>query len=400
LVFKGYAQVEGRDFDETFAPVARLESIRMFLAYSCHTNFKVYQMDVKSTFLNGDLEEEVYMEKPRGLSLKNNLDYVCKLKKDLYGLKQEPRAWYYTLDKFLQDKGFKKGIVDNNLYIKSEGDNLLVVLVYVDDIIFGCTNESTIEWFDSSIQTEFEMSMIGELSYFLGLQVNQSSAGIFISQEKYSKEMLNKFQMDDSSSISTPMVVGGKLSKDDISPDVDQRTYRSMIGSLLYITTSHPDIMQVIGMVGCYQSTPKQSHLVVVTRIFKYLKGTMNCGPWYPINQKFHLTAYSDVDWENCVDERKSTNGGAFFLGDSLVAWISKKQGSISLSTTEEEYIVAATCYTQILWMIHTLADLKVTYTDPIPLHCDNTNAISLSKNPVLHSKSKHIPIKHHFLRE
>jgi hypothetical protein len=185
------------------------------------------------------------------------------------------------------------------------------------------------------MQTEFEMSMIGKLSYFLGLQVNQSSARIFISQEKYLKEMLKKFQMEYASPVSTPMVVGCKLSKDDISPDVDQRTYRSMIGSLMYITSSRPDIMQVVGMVVRYQSTPKQSHLVVVTRIFKYLKGTMTYGLWYPRNQNFQLTGYSDVDWENCVDERKRTSGGALFLGDSLVAWISKKQGSISLSTTE-----------------------------------------------------------------
>jgi hypothetical protein len=173
-----------------------------------------------------------------------------------------------------------------------------------------------------------------------------------------------------------------------------------MIGSLLYIAASCPDIMQVVGIVGCYQSVPKQSHIVVVTRIFKYLKGTINYGLWYPRNQNYQLTAYSDVDWENCVDERKSTSGGAFFLGDSLVAWLSKNQGSISLSTTEAEYIVAATCCTQILWMIQTLADLKVTYTDPISLHYDNTSAISLSKNPILHSKSKHMPIKYHFIRE
>jgi hypothetical protein len=207
LVCKGYAQVEGQGFDETFSPVARLEAIRMFLAYSCHKKFKVHQMDVKSSFLNGDLEEEVYMEQPEGFSLKNNSNYVCKLKKALYGLKQAPRAWYYRLEKFLQDKGFKK---------------------------------------------EFEMSMIGELSYFLGLQVNQSSTGIFISQEKYLKEMLKKFQMEDSSHVSTSIVVGCKLSKDDMSPDVDQRTYRSMIGNFLYIKASHPNIMQVVGMVGRY----------------------------------------------------------------------------------------------------------------------------------------------------
>jgi hypothetical protein len=212
--------------------------------------------------------------------------------------------------------------------------------------------------------------------------------------------MLKKFQMEDYSPISTPMVVGCKLSKYDMSPDVDQRTYRSMICSLLYITASRPDIMQAVGMVGRYRSAPKKNHLVSVTRIFKYLKGTMTYGLWYPRNHNFQLAAYSDANWANCVDERKSTNGGAFFLGDSSVAWLSKKKGYISLSTTEAEYIVATTCCTQILWMIQTLADLKVTYTDPIPLHCDNTSVISLSKNPVIPSKSKNIPIKYHFLIE
>jgi hypothetical protein len=208
--------------------------------------------------------------------------------------------------------------------------------------------------------------------------------------------MLKRFKMEDS----TPMVPGFKLRKDDDSPDVDQRSYRSMIGSLLYITASRPDIMHVVGMVGRYQVAPKQSHLLVVKRIFRYLKGTMNYGLWYLRHPNFQLSVYSDVDWDNCMDERKSTSGGAFFLGYSLVAWLRKKQGSISLSTTEAEYIVAATCYTQVLWMIQTLADLEVKYNAPIPIHFDNTSAISVSKNHVFHSKTKHIPIKYHFLRE
>jgi hypothetical protein len=168
-----------------------------------------------------------------------------------------------------------------------------------------------------------------------------------------------------------------------------------MIGNLLYITTSRPDIMHVVGMVGRYQSAPKHSHLLAVKRIFMYLKETMTYGLWYPINQNFQLTAYSDADWENCVDERKRTSGGAFFLGDSLVAWLSKKKSSISLSTTEVEYISAATCCTQVLWMIQTLAYLEVKYASKI---CNTESCVS--KNPILHSKTKHIPIKYHFLRE
>jgi hypothetical protein len=168
----------------------------------------------------------------------------------------------------------------------------------------------------------------------------------------------------------------------------------------MYITTSHLDIMHVVGMVGRYQVAPKPIHLLAVKRIFRYLKGTMNYGLWYPRNQNFQLSVYSDEDWANCMDERKSTSGGAFFLGDSLIAWLSKKQGSISLSTIEVEYIAAATCYTQVFWMIQTLAYVEVKYTASILIHCDNTSAISVSKNPVFHSKTKNIHIKYHFLRE
>jgi hypothetical protein len=184
LVCKRYAQIEGLDFYETFVPVARLEAIRIFLAYACHKRFKVYQMDVKSDFLNGDLSEEVYMEQPKCFELSDNPNLVCKLKKYLYGLKQAPRAWYHRLDQYLKDKGFKRGIVDNNLYIKIEDNDLLIVLVYVDDIIFECNKDSLVQWFSSAMESEFEMSMIGEMPFFLGLQNTQRSEGMFISQEK------------------------------------------------------------------------------------------------------------------------------------------------------------------------------------------------------------------------
>ena len=202
-------------------PVARLEAIRMFLAYAWHKRFKVYQMDVKLAFLNGDLSEEVYMEQPEGFELSGNPNLVCKLKKDLYGLKKSPQAWYQRLDTYLKDKGFKRGTTDNNLYIKTEDNDLLIILVYVDDIIFGCNKDSLVQWFASAMDSEFEMSMIGELSFFLGLQITQRSEGMFISQEKYLREMLKRFQMEDSTPMSTPMVTGCNLSKDDDSPDVD-----------------------------------------------------------------------------------------------------------------------------------------------------------------------------------
>jgi hypothetical protein len=217
LVCKGHAQVEGIDYGETFSPVARMESIRLFLAYTSSKNFKVYQMDVKSAFLNGDLEEEVYMEQPDGFQVQEAEQYVYRLKKALYGLKQAPRAWYSGLDNYLRKQGYRKGNTDNNLYIKEENDSLVIVEIYVDDIIFGSDDENLSKQFVECMKNEFEMSMLGKMNFFLGLQINQSDKGIFITQTKYIHEMLKKFQMHDSKPVGIPMVTGCKLSKFDDS---------------------------------------------------------------------------------------------------------------------------------------------------------------------------------------
>eukprot|EP00253_Pinus_taeda_P025522 PITA_25522 len=376
LVCKGYAEQEGIDFEETFSPVARLEAIRMFLALSSFQNFKVFQMDLKSAFLNGDLEEEVYIEQPDGFILGNDPNIVCRLKKALYGLKQAPRAWYYRLDKYLHQQGFSKGSADSNLYIKVENDKLLILVVYVDDIIFGSNEEEMSQNFALIMQKEFEMSLLGELTYFLGLQIQQKEGGIFLSQTKYLKQILKKYGMEDAKPVCTPMVTGCSLSANDESAAVHQPTYRSMIGSLLYLTGTRPDIMHAVGIVGRFQANPKETHLQAVKRIFKYLQGTQNYGLWYPRDTDLTLHAYTDVDWAGSVDDRKITSGA------------------------EAEYVATASCCTQLLWMMHTLQDFQITCTPPISILCDNTSAISISKNPVMHSKTKHIPIKYHFLQE
>jgi hypothetical protein len=223
LVCQGYSQVEGIYFEETFAPVARMEAIKLILAYSCSKNVKVYQMDVESTFLNRDLEEEVYIEKPEGFQLSEKESYVCRLKKYLYRLKQSPGAWYLRLDIYLQQQGFWKGNPNNNIYIKMDRDNLSIIEVYVDDIIFGSDDDMMSQKFAKDMQHEFEMSFLGELTFFLGLQICQSKKGIFISQAKYIREMLKKFGLRDSKPINTLMLTSCELSKDDDSKDADQR---------------------------------------------------------------------------------------------------------------------------------------------------------------------------------
>jgi hypothetical protein len=303
LVCKGYAHIEGIDFEETFSPVARMEAICLLLAYACSKNVKVYQMDVKSSFLNGELEEEVYIEQLEGFQLSENIDYVCKLKKALYGLKQAPRPWYSRLDKYLQQEGFRKGSADNNLYIKVSEGNILLIEVYVDDIIFGSGDDRLSQKFAKDIHNEFEMSLLGELSFFLGLHIRQSNQGIFIYQTTYIREIIKRFGMEDCTPVITPMQTSCNLSKDDDLKSTYHRKYRSKIGNLLYVTTSIPDVMQEVGQVTQFQATPKESHVLAVKRIFRYLKGIEEFGLWYPKGKDLSLIAYTDADWTGCIND-------------------------------------------------------------------------------------------------
>ena len=272
LVAKGYSQEEGIDYDETFAPVARLEAIRMFLAFAAHSNFKVYQMDVKSAFLNGELGEEVYVEQPPGFVDAEFEDFVYLLFKALYGLKQAPRTWYDTLAEFLIKSGFTRGVIDKTLFHKNHKNDIILVQVYVDDIIFGSTNDALCARFAKLMQSRYEMSMMGELNFFLSLQVSQRKDGIFICQSKYVKDLLKKYNLEDSASAKTPMATATKLDQDKSGKQVDMTSYRGMIGSLLYLTASRPDIMFATCLCARFQSDPKESHLIAIKRIFRYLK--------------------------------------------------------------------------------------------------------------------------------
>ncbi|KAJ9547779.1 hypothetical protein OSB04_020322 [Centaurea solstitialis] len=377
LVAQGYRQEEGIDYDETFAPVARLEAIRLFLAFAAHMNFKVYQMDIKNAFLNGKLNEEVYVAQPPGFVDPKFPDHVYKLNKALYGLKQAPRAWYDTLSTFLLSKGFVRGKIDSTLFLKKYPKHILLVQIYVDDIIFGSTNPKLCEKFELLMKSEYKMSMMGELTFFLGLQIKQSEKGIFINQGKYVHEMLKKFDLTSCTPMKTPMAPPLSLDKDSKGKPVDVTLYRGMIGSLLYLTASRPDIMYSTCLCARYQAEPKESHLTAVKRIFRYLKGTPNMGLWYSKDSGFDLTAYSDSDFAGCKIDRKSTTGGCHLLGGKL-----------------QEYSCA-----QVLWLRNQLQDYDIQLSK-IPIYCDNTSAIAIANNPVLHSKTKHIEVRYHFIRD
>ncbi|GJR46647.1 putative ribonuclease H-like domain-containing protein [Tanacetum coccineum] len=305
LVAQGYTQEEGINYDKVFAPVARIEAIRLFLAYASFMGFIVYQMDVKSAFLYGTIEEEV--------------------EKALYGLHQAPRAWYKTLSTYLLENGFRKGTIDKTFFIKKDKGDILLVQVYVDDIIFRSTKKSLCVEFEQMMHKRFQMSSIGELTFFLGLQVQQKGDGIFISQDKYVADILKKFDFVIVKTTSTPIKTNKALIKDGEAEDVDVHLYRSMIGSLMYLTASRPNIMFVVYACARFQVTPKITHLHAVKRIFRYLKGQPKLGLWYPRDSPFDLEAFSDSDYASASLDKKSTTGGCQFLGKRLISWQCKK---------------------------------------------------------------------------
>ncbi|GJX78681.1 putative ribonuclease H-like domain-containing protein [Tanacetum coccineum] len=344
LVAQGHRQEEGIDYDEVFAPVARIEAIRLFLAFASYMGFLVYQLDVKSAFLYGEIEEEVYVTQPKGFEDPYFPKHVYRVVKALYGLHQAPRAWYARLSTFLLQHNYRRGTIDKTLFIKKDSRDIILVQVYVDDIIFGSTNTAWCDEFEVLMKGEFEMSAMGEMTFFLGLQVKQLPDGLFISQDKYVKDMLTKFDMESVRTATTPYEAAKTKLKDETDPPVNVHLYRSMIGSLMYLTASRPDIMFAVSACSRHQVTPLTSHLNAVKKIFKYLKGQPKLGLWYPKDSPFQLEAYSDSDYAGSHGDRKSTTGGCQFLGRRLISWQCKKQTIVATSSTEAKYVAAASC--------------------------------------------------------
>ncbi|CAM8937170.1 unnamed protein product [Rhodiola kirilowii] len=300
LVAQGYTQIEGINFDETLAPVTRLEAIRLLPALACHLKFRLVQMEVRSTFLNGFLNEEVYVAQPKGFEDPHHPAHVYRLKKALYGLKQAPRAWYERLTVLLVDHGYVRGGVDKTRFVKHTRSDCIIAQIYVDDIVFGSNTQKLVDQFVEQMQKEFTMSMVGEMNYFLGLHVMQKDDGIFISQSKYAKNLIKKFDLEKASHKRTQAATHLKITKDDAGTKVDQTMYRRMIGSLLYLTSSRPDIAYVVGVCARYQADPNESlnesHLLQVKRIIKNVCGTVDFGIRYTKDTNPYLVGYCDAD--------------------------------------------------------------------------------------------------------
>ncbi|GJU87184.1 retrovirus-related pol polyprotein from transposon TNT 1-94 [Tanacetum coccineum] len=290
-----------------------------------HTSFSIYPNGRENGFLIGSIELGGLCCTTVGFVILDHPEKVYRLRKALYGLKQAPRAWYDELSKFLISKGFTKCIIDPTLFTIKYEEDILLVQIYVDDIIFGSTNPKFSKRFEKLMHSRFEMSLMGEMKFFLGLQIHQSPRGIFINQAKFTLEIPKKHDMEKGQSIGTSIATKPKLYADLSGEPVDQTDYHSKIRSLMYLTSSRPDIVQAVCYCARYQARPTEKHLKEVKRIFRYLRGTINMGLWYPKDSGFELTDFSNVDHAGYVDTHKSTSGGIQFLGDKLVSWMSKK---------------------------------------------------------------------------
>ncbi|WVZ61915.1 hypothetical protein U9M48_011722 [Paspalum notatum var. saurae] len=395
LVVKGYAQRQGIDYDEVFAPVARMEAVRLLLALAAQEGWQVHHMDLKTAFLNGDLQVEVYVQQAPGFAQPEQEHKVYKLHKALYGLHQAPHAWNQKLDEQLGVLGFVKCPSEHAIYCRGRGAERLVVGVYVDDLVITGTSSSSIQKFKAEMTKVFKMSDLGLLSYYLGIEVRQEEVGISLCQGSYAGKILEKCGLEDCNSCKVPMDVKPKLSKESSSPT-------SLVGSLRYLVNTRPDLAFSVGYVSRFMKEPHQEHLAAVKQIVRYIAGTQNWGLFYARRNggSDGLLGYSDSDVAGDVDGRKSTSGILFFLGESPISWQSAKQKVVALSSCEAEYIAAATGACQAVWLARLLAEIRDPAVRKPMLRVDNKSAISLIKNPVHHDRSKHIDIRFHLIRE
>ena len=406
LVAKGFSQQPGMDFQDTFAPVAKFSSVRLLLSLAASQNLEIHQMDIKTAFLNGVLEEEIYMEQPEGCIAPGTENLVCRMKKSLYGLKQAPRAWNQRLDASLQRFGFKKCSSDHCMYTWNGTGNtgMVYLLVYVDDLIIATKDLETLQTVKQHLKDQFDVTDMGELKFFLGIQItrNRTERTLQLHQHHHTIRLLNAFGMQDSKPVSTPMEPGLQLVRSTSEPDEQLRTqYQSAVGGLLFIMlATRPDIAAAVGIVSQYMSNPTEQHWSAVKRIFRYLRGSATLGIQLGSSKTPQkLQCYSDSDWARCLDTRRSTTGYLTLLGGPI-SWQSKKQPTVALSSTEAEYLALGEAVKEVFSMKTLLGELGEAQEGPVDVLEDNQGCIALAKNPVSHARSKHIDIRHHFIRD
>ncbi|KAI3767934.1 hypothetical protein L2E82_18363 [Cichorium intybus] len=407
LVVKGFQQKRGVDYNEIFSPVVKMTTIRMVLGIVASEDLHLEQLDVKTAFLHGDLEEDIYMAQPEGFPTVGKENLVCKLKKSLYGLKQAPRQWYLKFDSFMQRSGYHRCEMDHCCYLKKFNSSYIILLLYVDDMLIAGSDMQEINKLKKQLSREFEMKDLGAAKQILGMSIarNRVTGTLKLSQTKYIKKVLEKFSMADAKARSTPLGSQLKLSKKQ-SPKTEEDKeqmakvpYASAVGSLMYaMVCTRPDIAHAVGVVSRFMSNPGKEHWEGVKWLLRYLKGTSEIALCFR-RKGVVLEGFADADLGGCADSGKSTTGYVFTIGGTAISWMSRLQKSVALSTTEAEYMAIAEAAKELIWLKNFLSELGFQQEDCV-LHCDNQSAGHLSKNPVFHNRTKHIQMRYHFIRE
>lgn len=414
LVILGCKQKAGIDYDQTFAPVAKLTTVRTLLAVTAIQNWDTCQMDVANAFLHGDLAENVYMKMPPGytyfgsrieknsptFSLQGTPYLVCKLKKSIYGLKQSPRNWFHKLTTTLLSDNFLQSKADYSLFVKADDDTITICLIYVDDLLICGNNKGQIQLLKTMFSAHFHMKNLGPVRYFLGIEVDRSSSGIFISQSKYTLDLLKEYGMINVKPLRLPMDSQLKLTHDKGVPMPDPSKYQKLIGKLIYLTITRPDVSFTVQLLSQFMHKLTSVHMQAGKRLLRYLAGTTKQGILLASKSAAQLTAYCDSDWASCPNTRRSTTGYCIFLGSSPISWKAKKQSVVSRSSAEAEYRAMAVTDCEVTWLTALLKDLGIHNLPSTVLHCDNQAALAIAANPVLHERTKHVEIDCHFLRD
>ncbi|RDX88499.1 hypothetical protein CR513_29897, partial [Mucuna pruriens] len=396
-VDKYKARLHGIDFSEVFAPITRMDTVRLIVTLAACKGWDIFQLDVKSAFLHGELSED----QPKGYVKKGKEHKVYKLHKALYGLRKAPRAWFSRIEAHFMQDGFQECSSEQTLFIKrSAGENILIVSIYVDDLIYIGNDMSMMIKFKKSMMQDFDMTDLGKMRFFLGIEVLQKPGGIFVCQQKYANDVLKKFAMSESKPVKSPIVPGSKINRDVDGVIVDDTYFKQIVGSLMYLIVIRPDVMFSVSLISRYMSKPTKLHLQAAKRILRYLKGTTSYGILYRKIGEENLLAFTGSDYAGDEDDSKSTSGYVFLLSLGAVSWMSKKQLIVTLSSTEAEFVVVAASACQVMWMRRVLRNLTHTQDSSIVIMCDNSSTIKLSKNSVMHGRSKHIRVSFHFLRD
>lgn len=397
LVARGFTQEHGINYYETFSPVVRFTSIRIILSIAANKKMMLKQFDVKTAFLNGVLDETVYMKQPIGFD--DGTDKVCQLKKSLYGLKQSSRCWNKKFTSLIESFGFVVSKSDPCVFVSHKNNYLTILAIHVDDGLIVGDNKNNVESLLKKLKEQFEIK-ISEVKCFLGLEIEQKTdSSIFVHQSAYAKRILQRFNMENCNAVSTPSDTNQTLYSFDES-DVSNFPYRELVGSLMYLAVgTRPDIAHSVGVVSRFLEKPKIAHVNAAKRILKYLKKTINHGILY-FDSNNKLTGYSDADYAGDLDSRRSTSGYIFKLGSGIISWCSERQKCVSLSTTESEYVAASTAIKELIWLRKFLHEILQSNSNDIVFYMDNQSAIRLVKNPEFHKRTKHIDVRYHFIRE